>query len=289
MALQAWQYSYNGLTLGAGTPYGVMQVTGLRDLPPQRVADVARARQDGNYAGLQFAGSRIITFTVNTIATAGLPQYEANLEAVGTAFAPVTDPTLLQPLQFYPGNLTLGRAVQVTGRPTKGGYVINKNHTIGFTDGIAVEFTCPDPLIYDSTQQTATTGLPSPTSGLAFPVSFPASFGSSTGGSVQVTNAGNYPTAPVLTINGPCTNPSVSLGSQTLRFNLTLGFGDVLTINTQAHTVTLNGASRYNTIATGSAWFTLPPGMSTVGFASTDATAVTGTLTVTYRSAWAWL
>jgi hypothetical protein len=84
----------------------------------------------------------------------------------------------------------------------------------------------------------------------------------------------------------------VSLGSATLKFNITLGSTDTLVIDTSpgVHSVTLNGtASRNNTIAGGSTWFVLPPGSSTIGFASTDATQVSGTCTVQFRNAWSWL
>ena len=45
------------------------------------------------------------------------------------------------------------------------------------------------------------------------------------------------------------------------RLNITLASTDSLVIDMGARTVILNGvASRYNTIVTGSSWWTIPPG-----------------------------
>jgi hypothetical protein len=173
-------------------------------------------------------------------------------------------------------------------RPTKGGYPID----VGFQARkviVPVELTANDPLIYDTNSQQASTGLPSPTAGLSFPAAAPFTFGASSGGSLQVVNAGNEATPPVFTIAGPVTWPQLTLGSLFLGFQVTLAAGDTLVIDCSAATATLNGtASRGNTIVTGSTYFFLPPGTSTVGFSSVDATQVTGTCTCSAASAWGW-
>lgn len=282
----AYQGYFNGLSFGPGTDVQLAKIDGLRALPSLRSGDVAIPRRDGSYPGINLLAERIFTVDLSVTVT-GAP-FETVLENVANALQNIQDPAKLLPLQFLaPG--WLGPR-QIMCRPTKGGLPIDLDYSF-HRASIAVEFTASDPLIYDTVLQTVSAGLPSPTAGLTFPVTFPVTFGASTGGSMQVTNAGNYATAPVFTIQGPVTNPMVSLTStgQFMKLNLTLGSSDSVVIDMGVRTVTLNGtASRFNTVATGSSWFLLPPGTSSVGVASSDSTSVAAVFTTAFRSAWGW-
>ena len=104
------------------------------------------------------------------------------------------------------------------------------------------------------------------------------------GGSITVTNAGNFETRPVITITGPITSPSIVLdGASTISFsNLTLASGDKLVIDTDSKTSLLNGAYRASDIS--SVWWILQPGQHTVQLNGTAAGGAV--LQVVYQDAW---
>lgn len=287
MSLSAYQLSYNGLTFGEGCDVQLVSAEGLREAPPVRSGDVPKPRRHGAWAGLNPFGERIITLTLQVFGETSQP-FETVLAGVTKAFANISDPAGLLPLQFMmPGWAT---ARQVTGRPTKGGWPVDTSYAARKAT-IPVEFTCPDPLIYDTATQSPSAGLPSPTAGLSFPVGFNVGFGASSGGSLHLANAGNEGLPPVWTFTGPITWPTLTLGSASLGFEITLNSGDTLVVDCRNRTVVLNGtASRFGTVMTGSSFFTIPPGGATVGFSSVDSTQVSGTVTAANQptGAWGW-
>lgn len=116
-------------------------------------------------------------------------------------------------------------------------------------------------------------------------------FGPTSGGALLCNNQGNYPTWPTFTLTGPLTNPRVTLQStgEFFALNTTLSASDSIVIDMKAGTVYLNGTTtRYNTMVTGSSWFTLPVGASSVQVSSTSASYEDGLFAVDYRSAWSW-
>lgn len=284
MVLSNFQGSFGGLTFGPGTDIQVVEWDGLRELPGVRSGDQPQPRKDGSFAGLNYLSERIITLKLSVTVTQ--TPFETVIANLASVFQNTTAPTGLQTFQFMlPGWAT---PRQVSARPTKASIPVDLEYSFHKASPL-VELTCPDPIIYDTTLQTASTGLPAPTAGLMFPVTFPATFGASTGGSLSANNAGNYPTAPVFTITGPCFYPSLQLASGgSMAFNLTLASGDTLVVDMGARTVLLNGVSRANAIAPGSSWFSFPVGASTVFVGSRDSAAVSAQFVVTWRNAWSW-
>ncbi len=282
---QTLQGSYNGLSFGAGTDVGLHEIDGLSGYTT-RSLDIPRSRRNGSWAGLDLIDERIFTLDLEVIAPTA--PFSTVIAAVATAFQPISDPTLQLPLEFLSFDWVESRII--TCRPTQGDMPIDQRFNV--RDGkFAIEMTANDPLLYSSSLHSASAGLPSPTAGLTFPVTFDVTFGASTGGSMSVTNAGNYITAPTFTINGPVTNPTISFPAtgQFMTLAITLGVSDVLVIDMGARTVTLNGtANRYNTVVTGSSWFGIPPGTWSIGVASTDSAAVAALFTAQWRDAWGW-
>lgn len=116
-------------------------------------------------------------------------------------------------------------------------------------------------------------------------------FGPTSGGALLTNNVGNYPTWPTFTLTGPLTNPKVTLQStgEFFALNTTLSASDTIVIDMKAGTVILNGSTtRYNTMVTGSSWFTLPVGAGSVQVSSTSASYEDGLFAIDYRSAWSW-
>lgn len=288
MTLAPYQLSYNGLVFGANTGIELTQVTGLREAPATRGSDVLKPRQHGAFAGRTLFGERIVQATLEVWAPDGTTRtFQQQLDRLSAAFANIEDPAGLLPLAF---NLspTWVTARQIVARVTKGGIPVDVNYQYGKAT-CPVEFTCPDPLIYDTATQTASAGLPSTTAGLTFPVTFNATFGASSGGSLQLVNGGNEAISPTWTFTGPCTWPTVTMGAYSLGFQVTLAAGDTLVVDVAARTAVFNGSPRNGTIFSGSTWFKIPPGGSSVGFQTADSTTVTGTVATTCpTAAWGW-
>jgi hypothetical protein len=283
-----YQGSYNGLNFGPGTNVQLVKIEGLRDTTSQASGDTPLPRLDGVAPGINTLGERVLVLTFAVFAPS-VP-FETVIASIATAFQPISNPSAQLVLQFQLPGWASPR--QVTGRPGHGGIPIDLDFQYNVAQSFAIELVCSDPLIYDSTLQTNSAGLPSPTAGLTFPATPNFVFGASTGGSFQVTNLGNYPAPFQITITGPCTNPLITLGSQFLGFTVTLGASDSLVIDTHsfAHSAVLNGtASRAGTILTGSSWLTLPPGVSTIGVASSDSSPVTALFTGAWRSSWGFM
>ncbi len=283
-----YQGSYNGLNFGVGSDVQLVKIDGLRDTTAQATGDTPLPRLDGVAPGINTLGERVLVLTFAVFAP--VAAFESVISSIATAFQPISNPSAQQVLQFQlPG---WASARQVTGRPGHGGIPINADFQYNVAQDIAIELVCSDPLIYDSVLQTNSAGLPSPTAGLTFPATPNFVFGASTGGSFQVTNLGNYNAPFQITITGPVTNPFITLGSQFLGFTVTLGASDSLVIDTHPtqHSAVLNGtASRAGTILTGSSWLTLPPGVSTIGVASSDSSPVAALFTGAWRNAWGFM
>jgi hypothetical protein len=285
VALSNYQCSYGGLTWGPGTDIQLAGLAGFRGRPGERSGDVPKGRYNGSFAGLNFLDERIFVATLMVFAPRVLTIAQV-VNNIAAAFQPVSDPTLLGTFQFQDPMWATPR--QVLCRPTALDLPVDQDYNVGKIT-IPVQFTAPDPLVYDSVLSTAgPVGLPSPTAGLTFNAAANFVFGASTGGSLSVTNSGLYTTAPVFTITGPMTNPRLQHPSGLFfAVNLTLGAGDTLVIDTGAKTVVLNGtAPRGNTVVTGSSWFGFVPGTQSIGVGSSDSAAVAGTFSATWRSAW---
>ena len=284
--LSSYQGYTNGLAFGAATNVQLQSIGGLREANVQS-GDIPLPRLDGAAPGFNPFVERTLTLTFQAF-NPTVP-FETVLEAITAAFQPVADPAGLQLLKFLlPG---WPSARQVMGRTTKGAIPIDTNYQYNVAT-VAVEFTCPDPLIYNSLPMVASSKLPSPTAGLTFPATPNFVFGASTGGSFQLTNNGNYPAPMVFTIYGPVTNPVLSLGSLSLGFALALGASDVLVIDThpQVRSATLNGAaSRAGLIITGSTWLQLPIGTSSIGVASSDSAPVAAVFQGSVADAWGFM
>lgn len=145
-----------------------------------------------------------------------------------------------------------------------------------------------DPRIYTSIATTANVPFSAGAlTGFGFNLGFPFGFGgaASTDG-VFVVNAGNRPTPPTFTINGPCTGPSIrdETYGNILAFNITLASGETLVIDTQYRTVRLNGATNRRNTMTNFEWFFLNPGSTFIRYGAS--TGAGSSLDVSFRSAW---
>jgi hypothetical protein len=239
-----------------------------------------READHGAWASPVYFGSRPITLT-GTATAPDRTTLEDALERLRIAAA-LDDTTLVVYELAQPKQATVRRS----GKPLVA-YVTDRIATY------SVMVTAADPRRYSTTLQTATTGLPSTTGGVTLPATLSWTLSSTTiSGEIDAYNNGTFETRPLLTITGPVLAPRVYCqmpdGSvKFLNFSQDLLTGDVLTIDTDAHTVTLNGnVSRRRFMSTPNGWPTIPAA-STVSFLfKSGGYNSTATLTATWRSAW---
>jgi hypothetical protein len=227
-----------------------------------------------------YLGSRPITLA-GTVTAPDRPTLEDALERLRTAAA-LTDTVLVVYELASPKQATVRRS----GKPLFA-YVTDRIATY------SVLVTAADPRRYSTTLQSGMTGLPTTSGGLAFPATFPISFSATTvSGQIGAANAGSVDTRPVLTIAGPVVAPTVSAlypdGTvKQLAYSLDLASGDVLVIDTDAHTVILNGNTsrrRFMTVASG--WPTIPANSSVSYQFQSGTYNASAMLTASWRSAW---
>jgi hypothetical protein len=288
--LAAYQFSYNGVTIGPGAGLELQKIEGL-DQPDVRTGDAGRARDTGDFIGLDLLQGRTITLTGQLASTTG-----NTLTQNWTALAGATLPggTTEEPLFF---NLPQFGTLVSMCRVRKRSMPIDIPFAFGGLANAVLQFQASDPRLYATPTQSSTVGLPTPNAGFGFPLSFNFAFGGGgTVGVLSLTNYGNIETRPLLVITGPCTTPTVTnnsiAGSPYLSFGVTMNTGDQLIIDTDMHTATYFtagsslGSSRMSTLQTGSSWWTMQPGVSSIAFSSQDAVSVAGTLTVEFASAY---
>ena len=286
MALNPYQVSYNGLTCGDGTDYDIVQLTGFDSLPTINQSDADKLRDWGQYRGSYYSTGRELVLSVEITSTSDAA-FRADIDAFNLAFQTQPD-TELPFAVCLPGWAQASRQsnVRVIDRSP---FDVNYEYTRWKAVG-DVTLWATDPHIYDSTVQTTIITLPLYNSGVAWAAAWPISWGTAaTAGSASINNAGNFETRPLMTLAGPVTNPTITnvTTGQFLTFQgLTMGGGDSLVLDFNAHTAILNGTTNERGLLTAtSSWFKLAPGNTTVAF--TANTTLTGaTLTVNWQSAW---
>lgn len=298
--LANWGLQFNGLSLGPTTPYGMYKMEGL-DFPKILSGDLARPRDHGELIGLDLLAGRDVTLTGDFV-TDSTSEEHSQL-ALATAFFPAFDGTQELPLWFQLPNLPV---LAVMCRTRKRQIPIDVAWSMGLAQNV-VGLHASDPRLYGA-PQTATVGLGTPLGGMTFPATFPLTFGGGTvAGTISASNGGNIEMRPTFTITGPVTNPVVTNATtgwqlsftNPTQSSFTVLAGDTLVVDTDLHTVQYfsggvgAGAARRSWVIAGSTWPNVPngvgglaPGVNTVQFTSGDASAVAGTLTLNWASAY---
>ncbi|WP_345174760.1 phage distal tail protein [Streptomyces lavendulae] len=277
---------YGELLLGPGTPYRWRGITGWEELPSLDSGSVARSDAHGEFPGLLLAQARTIGLD-GLIVRAPRERIGAVVGALNAATAPRVDELpLVAWLDDRGPLLAYARAVRRI-IPAGPGY------RLGTITGGAVEFVASDPRRYELDEQVVAASLPAPEPGLRWPLTWPLNFGlpGSTGALVAV-NAGDAESHPVVEFRGPVTTPAlinITTGD-VLEYDIPLVVGDVLTIDTHAGTVLLNGGASRLYAATSRSVpersFVLTPGTTNFLFRAGLDSGPAATATVRYRSAY---
>ncbi|MFF9034034.1 phage distal tail protein [Streptomyces sp. NPDC014892] len=281
------QVQYGGLLLGAGTPYRWRGITGWEDLPALDSGTVARADAHGALPGRLLAQARTIGLD-GLIIRAPRATVGAVVGALNAGTVPVEDE---RPLVAW---LDDRGPLLAYARATRRAIPATLGYRLGTITGGALEFVATDPRRYELTERAASATLPMSEPGLSWPLSWPLPFGDpGSTGALSAMNVGDAETHPIVEFRGPVTRPSLtSLATgDAVEYDMPLAAGDVLTVDTLAGTVTLNGtASRIYTATSRSVpeqTFTLAPGITNLIFrAAPGSNDPTASATVRYRSAY---
>lgn len=260
----------------AGVAWHLQELEGW-DSPDIRSEYSDREADHGAWASPVYLGKRPITLA-GTIEAPDLASLDAATEQILAAVS-LTDTTLVV-YESTPKQAAVRRSGPTLVRPI--------TNTVA---AYSLLVTAADPRRYATVLQSDSTGLPSTTGGLSFPITFPITFTSTTvSGKITLVNQGSVGTRPTLTITGPvagftvvAARPDGSTTQQT--YSDTLNAGDVLSVDSGARTVTLNGSVSRRRYLSGQ-WIEIPPGSQidlTWTSPSYDPSAL---LAGTCRSAW---
>ncbi len=256
---QDFQADFDGLILGAGTPYGITKWGGFLDMPAVRSQDDPIPLRDGIFAAANYSGGKTydLEFDIVTNGVTAFSDAVALLES--WTYAQVG----LRPLRFQlPDKGVRVAMVQCRRRAIP----VDVPYQFGMSAQAALQFYAPDARQYGPALSTST-GLRSGGGGLTFPLTFPLNFGTPpSGGRVSFVNSGSASSEPVFTVSGPLSAgfeiTYVETG-QRLRYQAPVGSDIVL--DCQQGTVTTQGQQRA-TYLTIREWFSVPA-YSTATFA----------------------
>lgn len=263
----------------SGVEWWLGTLEGWNGTPDPRLSGVDRPQDHGQFDAPTYLSSRVITATGTAIA----PDQTTAMYARDVLSSLCWDTTRLYTLQ-----------VTEPGRPVRRADVrLNAATKIGEVNPYAfdwqLQLKAPDPRRYGPTATPLVLTPPTGATGgvtAALTVPFTLSTtGLSTSNGV-VTNAGTFPTRPIVTLAGPLVDPQIAnlTSGRTLSLNIVLVSGDSLVLDFDRRTVMLNGsASRSNTLTASASWWELAPGGSDIQF---TAGGGAGTATVTWASAW---
>lgn len=275
--------TFQGLTIGAGTPYIIQKISGL-DAPQARDESLLRPADHGAVSYTSYLNRRTITIEGMVVGNGG--PVTALLDSLKQAFAPLSSPADL--VFKLPG--VDPRRVQAKPLSVTSDW---EYQNIGLAASFQVQLVCDDPRIYGTTQYQLVTTLPSAVGGFSFPLKFPLAFGTvQTGGYILANNAGNFETRPVFVLYGPVTNPVITnqTTGETLSFSITLADTDILYVDCYnrlvliANSSLLQWSSRYSALVSRQ-WIHLQPGQNTIVYSASTGGA-NSRLWLVYYDTW---
>lgn len=201
-SLEDFQWSYNGLKLGANTPYGVLGAEGLSQADV-RNNDGDMPRDHGQFLGLDVLGGQDVILDL-WVRSDGTSLQHAQL---ALAAATRVQPSEETPLWFKLPNL---QTMCMMTRPRKRPRKIDSDYASGQIDKPELALHATDPRFYEHGRESVIN-------------LGPLSGGRVTAGRLAVTN-GNMEMRPIVVFTGKLRNPSIGnltiAGAPTLKFNL---------------------------------------------------------------------
>ncbi|MEU8519780.1 phage tail protein [Streptomyces sp. NPDC048577] len=287
------QIQWAGLLMGPGTPYPVDRtgITGWDDLPTLDTGDIPRPDRHGSWPGARWAQPRLVGATVWL-----LPEDASRAREVTSDFRAATG---AEGGERWLAVRLHGETLAVRARVSRRVVPQDRSYLHGGTSRTSLQWTATDPRRFGAELRQGRTVLPRTEPGLVWGsavangLEFPLDWGGTgSAGSLTAVNAGSAASHPVVEFRGPLRRPTLTRLSdgRQLQYDIVLGPQDVLTVDTEAGTVLLNGsASRLYTATSTSSpeqLFLFAPGSTALAFRSDDATPdPAASVTVLWRDA----
>lgn len=233
------QIEWNGLLMGAGTPYRWVKLTGWDSLPGVDLGDAPRPHGHGDMTGPGWYSSRLVDLEVRVLADTPMV-LESLLQLLAARLTYTDTSTALVVADS-------GRTLQAAARVIAVDIPHDPARTVGIAQ-IGVQWKAADPLRRGLTRHGVVLSRAVPDGGRDWPALYPTDWGVAGGQSSAVlNNAGTGPAAPVVTFVGPGTGHTLTIeGGRMLRVDVPLAVGDRLVVDTRTGTVTLNGTANRN-------------------------------------------
>lgn len=256
---EAFGFEFNGLGIGAGTNYDLIEVSDLLGFNA-RSDSVTRFGRHGGTGGRHYAEMKNITIKGKVLCTSDT-DYQNKRLAMVAALRPIKDPADALPLIFALPGSTLVK-VQVLARPIRVDLPLNRTAALKYPE-YDIRMEILDPIIYSLVAKTSSFVFPEDTN--------------------TVNNAGNEASPWTLAVVGPATNPIITnvATGQFLSFtNLILNGAQTLILDSSSSTARVNGVSVPN-FSEGFSWWDLEPGNTDIKVEAT--TALSGSALLTWR------
>ena len=275
------QYQIRDLLMGPGTGFIIRRPGSTpHPWPDMSSDDVPFDQGHGIHAGSDLLGGRRVPLTIG-IRAASRSAARAALQTLQAAWRPTSTDIELA----WRDDLGTFRFV---GRPR----LADPNEDLVSAGVVDVEcrFMATNPFYEAAIPGSDTTSRTTAGSGFTPPFTPAFTLGASTDGTLRATNVGSADASWTARLEGPLTNPVITnlATRERLAFSanggLVLGAGEFVAIDAAARSVLLAGtASRRSQLSLDSRWWSLAPGDTDIEL---TADAGTGTLSVTWRSAW---
>jgi len=242
---------WGGINLNAGSGFNVESVTGWDDLPEITSYDQPRARGHGDHVGDQFARSRIVTASGSILSSAARDALSLSLLAASTVTSDVADLTIT----------TFGRTLSAGARLIQRSLPIVAGYGSGYAP-FALQWKCPDPLRYGPAQPPVSTGLPTSSGGVVYPLVYPLTYGTAgSPGRMTLTNNGTAAASIVAQITGglPSGFEISTSDGQRIRYEFAVSAGETLDLDTGEGTLITGGTADRRGYLTVSDWIQVPP------------------------------
>jgi Siphovirus-type tail component, C-terminal domain len=265
----------------------VMPLTEFSTEVQMRGDENERSQEDGLWEGYQYFGKRTIRAEGQILCkTSGeyiqlrkqlmkviRPSPRAGYKTVGTLYMEFT-----------------GLGERVTAQVAIEGYPDMPMQALSPARGpVMLSFKAYDPILYGELTNSITVNMVLNAPGRAYSKTFDRSYpaGVLVGTGVNAFNAGNFRAFPQVRLNGPLTNPTLTLRLGTVQFawfmTYAIAAGDYVDVDFRYRTVLSSSAANLYNATVGSTWWNLRPDENVI---TLTATSGTGNAVVSWKNAY---